>query len=316
MIPVKLRKLLEKQQYGFVGKHSAVKICTWAKKSLRDEGTCYKEKFYGIKSHKCCQITPSIGFCQNQCIICWRPVEHTVGSKMKSKVDEPKKIFEESIKQQKKLLSGFGGNEKVNMKKLKESRVPMHYAISLAGEPTIYPKLNELVKLLHKEKKSTFIVTNGLLPEVLAKIEPPTQLYISVDAPTEELLKKIDKPKVRDAWKKLNKSLTVLKKLKKKTRTALRITLLKDENMVYPEKYAKLIEKADPMFVEVKSFMFVGGARTRKGLTIKNMPRHHEIVEFAKQIAKHCKYKIIDEQPESRVVLMMKRDLKKRIMSF
>ncbi|RLE41207.1 4-demethylwyosine synthase TYW1, partial [Candidatus Woesearchaeota archaeon] len=55
MIPDELRKVLEKQQYAFIGRHSAIKICYWTKKSLLDEGVCYKQQFYGIKSHRCCQ---------------------------------------------------------------------------------------------------------------------------------------------------------------------------------------------------------------------------------------------------------------------
>ncbi len=309
-----LKKLLEKQQYGFVGEHSAVKICAWTKKSLLDKGVCYKEKFYGIKSHRCCQITPSVGFCQNRCEICWRPVEFTIGSSMDFDVDKPEDIIKQSPAIQRKLLSGFGGNKNANKKKLEEAKIPMHYAISLAGEPTLYPKLNELIKTLHKNKKSTFVVTNGLLPNILEKIEPPTQLYISIDAPTEELLKKIDKPTIKGAWKRLNKSLEVMKKLRKKTRTALRITLVKGKNMVYPEKYAGIIEKADPNFVEVKAYMFVGASRQR--MEMENMPYHKDVVEFSNKIAKNSKYKIIYEQPESRVVLMMKKDTKNRIMKF
>jgi tRNA wybutosine-synthesizing protein 1 len=307
-------RLLENQQYGFVGAHSAIKICAWTKKSILNRGVCYKEKFYGIRSHRCCQITPSVGFCQNRCEICWRPVEYTVGEKMDFDVDEPKKIVENSVKQQIKLLSGFGGNDEADRKKLDEAQTPMHYAISLAGEPTLYPKLNELIKELHKEKKSTFVVTNGMLPEILQKIEPPTQLYISIDAPTEELLKEIDKSTLSNAWERLNKSLEILKKLKKKTRTALRITLVKGKNMVCPEKYSELIKKADPNFVEVKAYMFVGASQQR--LAIENMPLHKEVVEFSKQIANPAGMKIIDEQPESRVVLLMKQDTKDRIMKF
>ncbi len=313
-LPPALKKLLEKQQYGFVGSHSAVKICAWTKKSLLNQGTCYKQKFYGINSHRCCQITPSIGFCQNKCEICWRPVEHTIGTKMDFKVDDPKEIVKNSVKAQKTLLSGFGGNEKADKEKLKQAQNPIHYAISLSGEPTLYPKLSELIKELKKENKSTFVVTNGMLPSILEKIEPPTQLYISIDAPTEPLLKKIDKPTLKDAWKRLNKSLTILKKLKKKTRTALRITLIKEKNMVHPEKYAELIKKADPDFVEVKAYMYVGASQER--LSIENMPRHPEVLNFAKEIAKHAKYKIIDEQKSSRVVLLMKKDKKDRIMEF
>ena len=60
-----LKLLLEKQQYAFIGEHSAIKICEWTKRSLKDQGVCYKEKFYGINSHRCCQMTPAVNFCQN-----------------------------------------------------------------------------------------------------------------------------------------------------------------------------------------------------------------------------------------------------------
>ena len=96
-IPNALKILLEKQQYGFVGDHSAIKICAWTKKSLLNKGVCYKQKFYGINAHRCCQITPSVAFCQNRCEICWRPVEYTIGKEMDGEVDDPKDIVKNSI---------------------------------------------------------------------------------------------------------------------------------------------------------------------------------------------------------------------------
>ncbi len=323
-----LKKLLERQQYGMIGNNSAVKLCTWLKKSLRDQGVCYKEKFYGIKSHKCCQMTPDVNFCQNSCVFCWRNLEGTERTMDKIIIDEPSLIIEESIKKQKKLMSGFGGYDQVNRKKLKEAQEPMHFAISLAGEPTLYPKLAELIKELHKKGKTTFLVTNGLLPEKLEELEKkkslPTQLYVSLDAPNKELFFKIDRCTIKDGWERLMKTLDVLKKLRhkeqiknkteNKTRTCLRITLIKEINDVHPEKYAELIKKSDAMFVEVKSYMYVGSSRER--LEMKNMPLHEDIIEFANKIGKYCGYKIIDEQIPSRVVLMMKEDFDERIMKF
>src|SRR3989344_1096941 len=129
MIPEKIKGLLKKQHYRLAGQHSAVQICRWTKKSLLDNDFCYKEKFYGIKSHACCQMTPFV-LCQNFCIHCWRPIQITSKIKIVG-VDEPKKIIEECVKAQKKLLSGFKGNEKVNMKKFKEAQNPNQFAISL-----------------------------------------------------------------------------------------------------------------------------------------------------------------------------------------
>ena len=108
---------LEKQGYRIIGNHSAIKLCGWTRQSLRECGSCYKQQFYGIDSHRCCQMTPAVSYCHNKCIICWRPVEHTIGCEMKFNVDKPKDIIENAPKLQKKLLSGFGGNNNANKKK-------------------------------------------------------------------------------------------------------------------------------------------------------------------------------------------------------
>ncbi len=302
VIKPELKKLLEKQHYAFIGNHSAIKVCMWTKKSLIDEGVCYKEQFYGIKSHRCCQISTTIGYCQNRCLFCWRPIEHTEGIKIAAPLDSPKELIENAIKAQQKQLTGFGGNKNINKKKLEEAQNPDQFAISLSGEPLLYPKLGQLIKEIYKRKATAFVVTNGLLPTALKKLSPlPTNLYISLDAPNEELFNKIDQPQIKDAWKKLNQSLEIMKTLK--TTTVLRITMIIDLNMVHPEQYAELIEKASPDFVEVKAYMWVGYSQNR--LNIKNMPRHPEIKEFSEQIVKHLKhYKIKDEKKESRVVLL------------
>ncbi|MFO7710762.1 MAG: radical SAM protein, partial [Candidatus Woesearchaeota archaeon] len=207
MVNTEMKELLEKQQYGFAGEHSAVKICTWAKKSMLDEGYCYKQQFYGIRSHLCCQMTPTIGYCHNRCIFCWRSLEDTIGIDMKENQDDPKEIVKNSIKQQQKLISGFGGNNKVNPEKLQEAQEPMHFAISLSGEPTLYPKLNELIDEIHARGKTTFVVSNGLEPERIRSLHPPTQLYLSIDAPNRELYERIDNSVLTDAWERFQQSL-------------------------------------------------------------------------------------------------------------
>ena len=313
MLPENVKKVLKKQHYALVGEHSAVEICRYTKYSLLDKDVCYKQKFYGINSHRCCQMTPSVAWCQHKCVFCWRAIEYTLGDKIKGKIDTPEKIVDECIKAQRKQLSGFGGNSKVNRKKLKEAQEPKHFAISLAGEPTIYPKISELIKELKKRKITSFLVTNGMLPEVLAKMEMPTQLYVSVDAPNEKIYKKIDRP-VTGKWSNLLKTLKLLKKLKKKTRTVLRLTLVRNINITDAKDYAKLIKMAEPMFVEVKGYVAIGFSRARLGVAF--MPLHSEVKKFAMEIGKYCGYKIVDEKKNSRVVLLMKKDRKDRIMKF
>ena len=308
-----LHALLKKQHYQIVGNHSGVKICEWTKKAIRGDEFCYKQKFYGIRSHLCCQVSVSVGYCQNMCVFCWREMEHTLGTEMKE-FDSPSELIPGLIARQKKLLSGFGGFEKANKKKLKEATEPMHFAISLTGDALIYPKLNEFIKELHHKKKTTFIVTNGMLPDKIRTLTPPTQFYISVDAPNEKLFKKIDRSLFSDGWERLNESLKILKTMKNDTRTTLRFTLIKGINMEDADGWAKTIKISDPLFVEIKAYMFVGSSRER--LAIENMPRHAEVKAFAEEICKLCGYKIIDEKENSRVVLLAKEDFDGRIMKF
>jgi tRNA wybutosine-synthesizing protein 1 len=96
---------------------------------------------------------------------------------------------------------------------------------------------------------------------------------------------------------------------KKKQRTCIRLTCVKDMNMVAPEKYAELISRANPDFVECKSYMFVGSSRQR--LSLRNMPWHEEVMAFAQEVASFLpQYEIVAEHTMSRAVLLAKKEWK------
>jgi len=314
MIPDKVKDTLKKQHYEIVGKHSAVQICRWTKKSLINEGVCYKERFYGIKSHLCCQMSPSVMWCPNKCLHCWRAIELNLGEELKD-TDSPTEIIENCIKAQRKLLTGFKSNKKINMKKFKEAQEPMQFAISLSGEPTLYDKIGELIEELRKRGKTSFVVTNGLYPEKLKELslrnQLPTQLYLSLNTPNKELYLKFHRSLKKDAWEIFNKTLDIFPNLP--TRKVIRLTLVKDlnieENMI--KDYVKLIKKAKPDFIEVKGYMSVGFARERLGY--EKMPFHEEVKDYAEKIAKELGWKILDEQKFSRVVLVGKNKEKMKI---
>lgn len=314
MINKKVREILIKQHYALIGEHSGIQICRWTKKSLTDSGICYKEKFYNISSHRCCQMTPCL-LCMNQCEHCWRAIEFFLGNKLK-KIDEPKKIIDECIKAQKKMLSGFKGNKKINIKKWKEAQEPNQFAISLSGEPTIYPKLAKLILELRRREITSFLVTNGLLPEKISELERknalPTQLYVSLNYPDEKIFRKLTGNKARNSWKKLKETLELLPKLK--TRKVIRINLVRDLNMDNEMigDYANLVKKTKCDFIEIKGYMSVGFARKRLGY--ERMPTHSEIKSFAFKLLKFLpKYKFLDEKIESRVVLLGKSRKKMKI---
>ena len=299
------RKTLEKQGYHFVGthKHSAVKTCLWLRKSIRGEGNCYKGKFYGISAHRCVQMTPSI-FCNQRCVHCWRPLEaFNINIRTEEVVwDSPEEIVEGCIKEQKRLISGFKGSPKTNKDVFAEAEVPKHAAISLIGEPTLYPYLNELIQEFHSHGMTTFVVTNGTNPEVLRQISP-SQLYLSLNAPDEAIYKKVAHA---NYWSQIKESLEEIRRKKGRTRTVIRITCIEGLNMVKPDGYAELLEIAKPDFVEVKAYMHIGYSRKR--LPRNAMPAHSRVKEFASEIAEllasASNYKIVDESEISRVVLI------------
>jgi len=307
LVPPSLIQVLKKQKYHLVGRHSAVKRCRWLYETLIHDRSCYKQKFYGIKTHQCIQMTPALFYCTQQCLFCWRAQSgdlQITWDEMKLPAwDSPEEIAEGSIKAQLKILSGYKGNLKTNQQKFKDALTPRHAAISLTGEPTLYKHIGELIQAFHKRGFTTFLVSNGTLPSALAKlIEEPTQLYISVCAPDKETFKHVCRPQIPKAWEKLNETLELLPSFK--CPTVIRITIVRGLNMKNIKGYAKLVEKANPTYIEPKAYMHVGFSRLRLGYEC--MPTHGKIREFATQIAKETGYNIIDESQESRVVLLSK----------
>ena len=315
----KLDVLLKKKHYGFY-KNSAVEICLWTKKAIRNQGYCYKQKFYGIPSHRCMEFTPII-FCQQNCVYCWRPMEivkskemiNFLTSRKKPIYAEPDDIVKNLLEQRKKLLIGFGGNKKVNKKILDEALKPVHFAISLVGEPTLYSKLCELINLLNKKynAKSIFVVTNGQEPKMLARLQKnkclPTQLYLSVTAPNEKLYKKINRPFYKDGWKRLNNTINLMKKLD--CRRVIRLTLIKgwNDKSKHIDEFAELINKAKPDFVEIKAYMFLGYSMKR--LKRENMPTHDYVKAFSFNLLKQLgNYHYEDEHKPSRIILLKRNN--------
>lgn len=293
---------LESSGYRFVGSHNhaAAKICHWTKQSILDKGVCYKEKFYGIESHRCLQMAPAVPNCQQKCEFCWRDLSYTQ-TQWEGEYDDPKTIIDEAVKAQNNLLCGFFGNDKANKEKLEESKTPTNAAISLAGEPMLYPEIDELIAEFNRRNFTTFVVSNGQCVDKLKNLEnEPYQLYLSLDAPTKKIYNDICQPQISEGWDNLNQSLDTLASFN--SRTCIRTTCVKGRNMTNPEKYAELIKKASPDFVEIKAYMCVGSSRHR--LTPDNMPTFDEVKSFAQKIGENCGKKIFNESEVSRVVLL------------
>ncbi|HPE64388.1 MAG TPA: 4-demethylwyosine synthase TYW1 [Methanothrix sp.] len=298
------KEKLKRQGYHLVA-HGAVKPCLWLRRSIRGGDQCYKNHFYGINSHRCVQMTPTL-LCNHRCLHCWRPIDEM--PRASGEWIEPEKLLDGVLFEQQRLISGYGGApETTDPARLKEAKSPAHVAISLMGEPTLYPMIGDLVEEVKRRGMTAFLVTNGTNPEVVGEVRP-TQLYISLNAPDEETYLKVSNP-VSNLWGRFLESLERMKE--SPSRTVARLTLARNLNMKDPQGYAKLIEMAEPDFVEVKAYMHLGSSRKR--LERDSMPSHDEVMEFARELSEILGYPLKDHVPLSRVALLSRGSAPERI---
>jgi len=359
-----------KTTYRIVGenKHSSIKPCHWLEQRLmtgRDNRNCYKGIF-GIQSHKCMQNTPSLPFCNHQCVFCWRDIESgSLSSEFIVEPDDPKLLIDEMLRHHKDiienhlplrryldnyeimidilyfmLLNSHKNHDinslanKIHVSKNKieravtllknqefiqpnnhtfeyfridddikccigsrrelevlvsrslttpdeimqahsEAMVPNHAAISLDGEPFLYPRLSEFVQEFKYRNMTTFIVTNGTLPGNIENLESlPTQLYITLPAPNEQIYKKTCRPMIKNGWDNIIGSLDLIDSLS--CRTVVRLTAVKNLNINEKliNEYARIIEKANPNFFEIKGFTLQA-----KALLIKERLKSDKLIQ-------------------------------------
>jgi tRNA wybutosine-synthesizing protein 1 len=296
-------KQVDEPDYHHVN-HTAAQTCGWTANALRGEGRCYKNQFYGIQSHRCVQMTPVVK-CNERCVFCWRDHAGHAYELDGVEWDDPEGVVDASIDLQRTLLSGFGGNDEVPREVFEEAMEPRHVAISLDGEPTLYPYLPELIEAFHERGITTFLVSNGTRPEVLDACDP-TQLYVSVDAADRGTFDATVGAVEDDAWDRLVETLDVLAG-KEETRTVIRTTLVNGENMHTPAWYAAMCDRADADFVEFKAYMHVGHSRGR--LDRSAMPDHADVRAFAEAVMSFLpEHDVYREVEASRVALLAREE--------
>uniref|UniRef100_A0A7N5JIB4 S-adenosyl-L-methionine-dependent tRNA 4-demethylwyosine synthase TYW1 n=1 Tax=Ailuropoda melanoleuca TaxID=9646 RepID=A0A7N5JIB4_AILME len=307
MITPALREALTKQGYQLIGSHSGVKLCRWTKSMLRGRGGCYKHTFYGIESHRCMETTPSLA-CANKCVFCWRHHTNPVGTEWRWKMDQPEMILKEAIENHQSMIKQFKGVPGVKEERFEEGMVVKHCALSLVGEPIMYPEINRFLKLLHECKISSFLVTNAQFPVEIRNLKPVTQLYVSVDASTKDSLKKIDRPLFKDFWQRFLDSLKAL--AAKQQRTVYRLTLVKAWNVDELQAYAELVSLGNPDFIEVKGVTYCGES-SASSLTMANVPWHEEVIHFVRDLVDLIPdYEIACEHEHSNCLLIAHKRFK------
>jgi tRNA wybutosine-synthesizing protein 1 len=214
--------------------------------------------------------------------------------------------------ERKKLINGFYGRAKNDKQKLDESLLPAHYAISLSGEPTMYPKLPQLVKYLKtlKATKSIFLVTNGQEPDMLRRLASedalPTQIYLSTNASNKKMFLQVNRPRHKDAWERWQDSLHFLSSVD--TRTVLRMTMIRGYNdgAEHIGEFAEMMQQGEPHFIEIKSYMHIGMSTQR--LEMDNMLFMDEVRSYAKALCeKMPAFSVMDESEISRIVVLQNK---------
>lgn len=216
-----------------------------------------------------------------------------------------------------KIIHKYVTTKKEIIEAFEKAKNPKHAAISLAGEPTLYPKIGELVSEFRKRKMCTFIVTNGTQPEVIKKMwqnnSLPTQLYVTLPAPNKRDFIKITRPLIKDSWEKLQQTLALLPQLP--CRTVVRITSVKflNINLDLVEQYAKILRENPPNFVDIKGFTVEANAlelKNRLGVFAKDRelrdfaPSFQDLLEFAQKLSEETGFPIIETHEASRDILL------------
>ena len=210
-----------------------------------------------------------------------------------------------------------------------EAARPKHVAISYDGEPTMYSRLPELISEFRKRGISTFVVTNGTFPERIIEMQEtgnlPTQLYVTLAAPDKETYLRVCSsvkpffPVHADHWERLNRTLSLLSTLD--CRTVIRITSVRDVNMIKPVAYREKVRSANPSFLELKGFSISGNApriserlgETDRGprdpgllkIALRYAPTHDEVMNFAKEISSGFSlFPLVSESRLNREVIM------------
>ena len=99
-------------------------------------------------------------------------------------MDDAEQIIDGAMTNHYDLVTQFRGVPGVKPHRLKEAMTIRHCALSLVGEPIMYPEINRFLEILHARRISSFLVTNAQFPEAIRNLTPVCQLYVSVDAST------------------------------------------------------------------------------------------------------------------------------------
>ena len=92
--------------------------------------------------------TPSLS-CANKCVFCWRHHKNPVGREWRWEVDNPEMLVNGAVERHQQMIKELRGMPGVIPSRMEEAMTVRHCALSLVGEPIMYPYIDEFVTYLH-----------------------------------------------------------------------------------------------------------------------------------------------------------------------
>ena len=99
-----------------------------------------------------------------QCVFCWRHHRNPVGTTWRWKIDDPVAIVDAAVAQHVAMIHSLRGLPGVLPERWTDAHTVRHCALSLVGEPIMYPRVNELVRVAAGGEGCVFVgVSRGCL---------------------------------------------------------------------------------------------------------------------------------------------------------
>jgi len=207
----------------------------------------------------------------------WRHLDSPVVRKWNYYTDDAKDLALEFVKQHLALMNDVMARD-AKPDRLEKAQTVRACDFSLLGEPVVYPGINTLLTRLHNLKIATWMDDIGMHPKELDALPTPTQLTLTVLAPTPHWMEMLMQSVFEDPWDRFQASLVVL--AKKPYRTALRLVLIETLLDGHFQDYADIICKAKPDFVEGNSNVYIGMYPPFTTSDSNPAPAHEKVLQF------------------------------------
>ncbi|EPY77572.1 hypothetical protein CB1_001241020 [Camelus ferus] len=209
----------------------------------------------------------------------------------------------------------------VKEERFEEGMTVKHCALSLVGEPIMYPEINRFLKLLHECRISSFLVTNAQFPVEISHF--PLSVLLASALPFLMLQPNLTDTENHDKSLKHYGFLLLVgfENLRFKhrgrlwlssqqQRTVYRLTLVKAWNVDELQAYAELVSLGSPDFIEVKGVTYCGES-SASSLTMANVPWHEEVARFVCELVELIPdYEIACEHEHSNCLLIAHKKFK------